>query len=334
MTVPPDNSPANNAGGGRLAPKPLNSMMSCDAATPPIVSLSEVGDSAAADTPPLTGTLHCSKSTGVAEVFAHDGLMVATDLVTGTDDATKETANVDSRPPKSSAPSASQNDCLFLNKLPAELRNEIYELAFTSHDDEVEIDLSDFDPPRNSLLSTKGEVDLSKAEPPNISLLSTCRQIQSEATQLYQRANHQYWTDTHFVVTNLKPNDPHAPPEIQSLKQDLWGGQNPRLKSENIDRIRHIRICRRPTLEFRFIWIFTYLSKSGIWLHECVDNRQVNPSWTKYLVLETYASRAFPLWEDWYIASQKSDAEMAAKEWNHKKPSHVELGSMVFLGYD
>ncbi|CAK1356838.1 hypothetical protein CB0940_11968 [Cercospora beticola] len=334
MTVSPDNSPANNTGGCRLAPESLNSTMSCDPATPSIETLSEIGHSAAADGPPLTDMLRCSKPTAVAEDSADDGTTVARDLVTGTDDATEENANIDSRFPESRALSASQNDCLVLNKLPAELRNEIYELAFTVDDDEVEIDLSDFGPPRSPPLLTKGEVELSKARPPNNALLSTCHQIQSEATQLYKRASHKYWTDTHFFIDDLKPNGFDAAPEIESLKQDLWGGQNPRLKSENIDRIRHVGIFHRSVRDRNSLEVFTYMSESGIWLREWFHGVRAEPLLSTYVVLRVSDSRMRPLQRDWEIEDQKLYAEKIAQESNYKHAFHVELGSKLVHNYN
>lgn len=136
MAVPPGNTTAKNSGGGDLAPKSLNSTMSCDPATPSIESLREVENSADVDAPSLINTLLFSEPIAGA-------------------------ANIDSPSSGLSTPPALQSDCLFLNKIPAELRNEVHELAFTSDDDEVQIDLSHFDPPRSPLLSTKGEVELS-----------------------------------------------------------------------------------------------------------------------------------------------------------------------------
>lgn len=332
MAVPPDNSPASNAGGGRLAPKALDSTISCSPATPSIESLREVGNFAAVDAPPLTDTLIFSQSIAAAEDSTHDGLQVAKSLATDPAEPLEEASNIDSPSSGLSAPPALQSDCLFLNKVPAELRNEIYELAFTSSDDdEVEIDLSNFGPPRRPSLLIKGEVELSKAHPPDSALLSTCQQIQSEATQLYKRVSHKYWTDTHFVIVNMKPIGLTARLEIQSLKQDLWGVQNPRLKPENVDRIRHIRIFFRDFCNTDRLWISTYLPESGIWLWVCFNGTRANPLQSKYLVLRAYDRRVFPYEYNWAVYYGESDAETALQKWNLKKPFHVELGAQVFL---
>ncbi|GIZ42827.1 hypothetical protein CKM354_000608100 [Cercospora kikuchii] len=335
MAVPPGKTTAKNSGGNDLTPKSLNSTMSCDPATPSIDSLREVGNSAAVDAPSLTNTLLFSEPIAGGEDFTHDGLQVARNLATDPADYLGEAANIDSPSSGLSTPPALQSDCLFLNKIPAELRNEIYELTFTSDDDEVEIDLSNFDPPRSPLLSTKGGVELSKAHPPNDALLCTCRQIQSEATQLYEKASRQYWSETHFVITNYRPNDRNAPPTIQSIKQDLWGEQYLRIRLEDTDCIRHIRIFHRIALGSRHLmWISTYLAESGIWLWECFRGTQVKPLQSRYLVLRAYDWRVFPLGHEWTIWDHKSDAETAVRKWNHKKPFHVELGSKLFWDYN
>ncbi|KAK5121255.1 hypothetical protein LTR85_005421 [Meristemomyces frigidus] len=67
-----------------------------------------------------------------------------------------------------------------LLSLPAELRNWIYELTFTTPDTD--------------------EVDLLNTSPPSKCLLTTCRQIGAEATALYKSAFRHYWKTSHFVV--------------------------------------------------------------------------------------------------------------------------------------
>ncbi|KAI6832923.1 hypothetical protein KC340_g6834 [Hortaea werneckii] len=72
---------------------------------------------------------------------------------------------------------SSQKECGLL-ELPPELRNNIYELCFkTVHDNR-----SSFSAPT----------------PPEFAILQTCRQIHSEAIQVYQVADREYWSDSHF----------------------------------------------------------------------------------------------------------------------------------------
>ncbi|KAK4628634.1 uncharacterized protein CLAFUR5_04634 [Fulvia fulva] len=73
-----------------------------------------------------------------------------------------------------------------LLQLPAELRNTIYELAFTPdhHEDE--------------------DVDLFEAKPPTNALLTACSQTYNEAAQIYKEAYRKYWTTTPFRITSVQ----------------------------------------------------------------------------------------------------------------------------------
>ncbi|KAI6906049.1 hypothetical protein D0869_10408 [Hortaea werneckii] len=72
---------------------------------------------------------------------------------------------------------SSQKPCGLL-ELPPELRNNIYELCFKT----VYDNRSSFSAPT----------------PPEFAILQTCRQIHSEAIQVYQVADREYWSDSHF----------------------------------------------------------------------------------------------------------------------------------------
>ncbi|KAF7188534.1 hypothetical protein HII31_10196 [Pseudocercospora fuligena] len=88
--------------------------------------------------------------------------------------------------PRLSTPS--QDPCYLQEKLPAELRNEIYELVFTTGTPE----------------STQGNgpatVDLFHATPPSKALTLTCRQFHAEAHDMYKTAYQSYWKTTSFTV--------------------------------------------------------------------------------------------------------------------------------------
>ncbi|KAK4496208.1 hypothetical protein PRZ48_012188 [Zasmidium cellare] len=71
--------------------------------------------------------------------------------------------------------------CLLLDKLPAELRNRVWEFAFAPDDD--------------------SEVELAEATPPSKNLLLTCRQIYDESYGLYQPAYRDYFRTTKFRIT-------------------------------------------------------------------------------------------------------------------------------------
>ncbi|KAK4496210.1 hypothetical protein PRZ48_012190 [Zasmidium cellare] len=73
--------------------------------------------------------------------------------------------------------------CLFLDKLPAEIRNEIYALAFTpDFKDESET------------------VDLYHTDPPSPALITTCKTISNEAKRFYKHAYRKYWRESNFQL--------------------------------------------------------------------------------------------------------------------------------------
>lgn len=72
----------------------------------------------------------------------------------------------------------------YLLKLPAELRNRIYDLAFTDRGQTIE---------------------LFSAAPPSRALLRTCRQIYEEAASIYTAAllDPGFWSGKHFHATTI-----------------------------------------------------------------------------------------------------------------------------------
>ncbi|KAK4555888.1 hypothetical protein LTR86_007108 [Recurvomyces mirabilis] len=72
------------------------------------------------------------------------------------------------------------NCCLF--RLPAELRNQIYDLALIGND------------------ANANAVDLSRAKPPTVDVLLACRAIYHECGQLYTVACTRYWATTSFKI--------------------------------------------------------------------------------------------------------------------------------------
>ncbi|KAH9818132.1 hypothetical protein Tdes44962_MAKER05425 [Teratosphaeria destructans] len=78
-----------------------------------------------------------------------------------------------------------QPKCYFL-QIPPELRNEIYELAFTSDDDDPE------------------GTDLYKKVPPSPSLALACRQIWQEASAVFPHSWKRYWSERRFVIPDVQ----------------------------------------------------------------------------------------------------------------------------------
>lgn len=198
--------------------------------------------------------------------------------------------------PVTSAPAAPQDDCSFLDKLSAELRNEIYELAFTSDLDEGD-----------------EAVELQHAMSPSNSLLWTCRQIMSEALQLYQEAVTKYWTDTPFYIELDEPY-PH--------QQDLARGNKPRLQDKNIDRIRRIYIigCLE---DDGYGNVYTYHHDEGIW-HSVNDRpgETVEYQWVQSDSSSYWGRRL-------HRADRREDAVAAARGRTNRLPFHQELMSMM-----
>ncbi|EME77951.1 uncharacterized protein MYCFIDRAFT_79195 [Pseudocercospora fijiensis CIRAD86] len=79
---------------------------------------------------------------------------------------------------------AAQDPCWFLDSLPAELRNEIYELVFNPN-------------------LQKSRINLFKANPPEKSLLLSCKQIYSEAKVMHRDAHRKYWKKNDFFIDSV-----------------------------------------------------------------------------------------------------------------------------------
>ena len=84
---------------------------------------------------------------------------------------------------RSTSTTPSPTGCSFFDKLPAELRNEIYELSFTSD------------------TGAEDTVEVSEATPPSKNLLLTSRRFHHEAHRIYLEAYRKYWRSTNFKIT-------------------------------------------------------------------------------------------------------------------------------------
>ncbi|KAK5719257.1 hypothetical protein LTR15_007780 [Elasticomyces elasticus] len=92
------------------------------------------------------------------------------------------------------AKTSNQSQC-GLFTLPAELRNGIYELAFSSEDSDKPIELL-------------------SAVPPSNNLVLTCHQVCDEAAGIYREAYRAFWTMSHF---KLSLNDDGRPVAAHSI---------------------------------------------------------------------------------------------------------------------
>lgn len=118
--------------------------------------------------------------------------------------------------------SAEADSCPFLEKMPAELRNEIYELAFSRDEDPSQ------------------EVQLFDASPPRKGLLLSCHQIYNESKDYYIQAYQKYWRTSKFTVLAKHANaeqieQAHFKKEdvnnINTLHLNIESENNPRSRS-------------------------------------------------------------------------------------------------------
>ena len=77
--------------------------------------------------------------------------------------------------------SRANQQCFLLDRLPAELRNTIYETAFCT--------------------PTEKTVDLLRARSPSPNILLTCRQIYDEARLVHKDACRRFWSETVFEIS-------------------------------------------------------------------------------------------------------------------------------------
>ncbi|CAK1356834.1 unnamed protein product [Cercospora beticola] len=75
-----------------------------------------------------------------------------------------------------------ESECLFLDMLPAEMRNNIYELVYAND------------------TSEDNEIDLLNAEPPSNALILACREIHDEATGIYKSSYREFWSQSTFSL--------------------------------------------------------------------------------------------------------------------------------------
>ncbi|EME82714.1 uncharacterized protein MYCFIDRAFT_196199 [Pseudocercospora fijiensis CIRAD86] len=102
--------------------------------------------------------------------------------------------------------------CYLLKKIPAELRNRIYELTFAPDDEQNEA----------------GEVSLCKAKSPPKDLLVTCRKIHGEAAKMYKAEHQRYWRSTKF--------------KIDRDEGEMYSGALDALREEDLDHVTQLRI--------------------------------------------------------------------------------------------
>ncbi|KAK4619186.1 hypothetical protein CLAFUW4_12234 [Fulvia fulva] len=98
---------------------------------------------------------------------------------------------------------SSNTACPFFDKLPAELRLDIYELAFSSNTD------------------SEAEEDLRAVKPPSRNILLTCKNAHSEAHGLYKTAYRRYWSSTKFIFEAVNSGSESYPALTFPTDRDL-----------------------------------------------------------------------------------------------------------------
>ncbi|KAK4617731.1 hypothetical protein CLAFUR4_12240 [Fulvia fulva] len=114
---------------------------------------------------------------------------------------------------------ATSSACPFFDKLPAELRLEIYELSFKP-------------------ASTEDEVDLCAVNPPSKSLLLTCGKAYNEAQAIFKQAHRQHWSSSNFTMSLSGP----ASQKKENRKHALLALAA--LRGEDLQHIVHLTIIR------------------------------------------------------------------------------------------
>lgn len=91
-----------------------------------------------------------------------------------------------------------------MDKIPAELRNAIYELVFVPGHDEKERESHD--------------VSVQDAKPPPKALLCSCRKVYNEGKNMYSAAYRRYWSTTPFILRlNEQPAQRQCGAKLQNL---------------------------------------------------------------------------------------------------------------------
>lgn len=190
--------------------------------------------------------------------------------------------------------------------LAAELRNRIYEYVF-AHDEEK-------------------EVDLLHATPPSSALLRTCRQIYSEANQVYKHAFREFWTSSRFVASFALPVNDHPYAGRAAVMV---------LRAADINAIRHLRLVIDERARSQCIGKYDYLTEycekshmellpnSDLWI--CAT-RECGEDWNYGVAAMRYhESIGYFYDESWRLVHSREAALELAKQWKSKalRPGEV-----------
>lgn len=187
--------------------------------------------------------------------------------------------------------------CFFLDRLPAELRNGIYELAFETR-------RKDGNP-----------TNLRRPKPPSKALLLSCRQVHQEARGLYLEAYKRYWEEGPFEFAftySLRKK------MLRKRHLDRLGGNLEHIKDMRV-RIHLSPVCtvRWTLADARGIWKFERL-----WTPEEAPNRS---SVTEYIALYKADWDTSPA----TISTHTSDTMEEAVDFCNSRSTHQNLYSQL-----
>lgn len=137
-----------------------------------------------------------------------------------------------------------------LFRIPAELRNRIYELCFVK----------------------ANEVNLLEAMPPSKALLLTCRQIHDEARLMRRRAYRDYWFKTRFFIQGPEFEEfVWTPDERRARLKRRMAAAGEMLASlthatkDNIAHIRYLRVSTWWKKDEESVFMHAWVFADGMW---------------------------------------------------------------------
>ncbi|KXS95806.1 hypothetical protein AC578_6272 [Pseudocercospora eumusae] len=139
----------------------------------------------------------------------------------------------------------------YLLDIAAELRNEIYELTFTTNETEV---------------------DLLNSKPPSPALLQCCKQISEEAAGVFKAFVHHYYERKQFRLALNRDEEPLAKLEqvarrfnfqsMEKLRLEFTCGSNPAHRTIELEANKLMWCCKNPVFGTQCHFAFVKL-KSG-----------------------------------------------------------------------
>lgn len=183
-----------------------------------------------------------------------------------------------------------------LLSLPAELRDEIYELSFTPSLGE-EIDL----------VQTRGQL--------STAVLQTCRQIYREAKPFLLEAYTRFWSESSFVVYGCTSTDQPLEPVLASLPDTIFNKMN-HLRLELRDRNGDVKPLRFEMLPGRNGWIQEITPENGTGLRMNLPKRE--------------NGRVYLWWRRVHTVAEAAEDGREFERWNGRVPVKEQMEAIWF----